>query len=313
MKSNISLIKENVNASASSNQSQATYSESVFEGVTAELTMLTPQLAKRLLKSIKDRPDIEKKQRRVTESNSNLISHVIKNGYFRFNGESIIVSDKGYIMDGQHRLLAVIKTGIAIPVLIVYGIDEDAMDTIDQNKKRTPSDIFNINGYDTTISSVAPSVARYDIHILGGSAVAFSAGGRSNAVSSHELVSHYEANEGLKNGVDWAIRNACQGAPYTKPIIAYMHYATCHLNGASTEFLSGLLTGAGLANDDPRLYIRTRIMKELTGTKKTPIHFKAAWLIRAALADMENEVVSKGSLFKSDPITQCDRLRELLD
>lgn len=59
-------------------------------------------------------------------------------GRFVFNGETIKISAKGKLLDGQHRLTACVETGVTFESLIVVGLPEDAGDTVDQGARRLP-------------------------------------------------------------------------------------------------------------------------------------------------------------------------------
>lgn len=71
----------------------------------------------------------------------------IKKDKFRFNGSSIVVSDTGVLLDGQHRLMALESAkNKFIKVVLVTGVKEDVMDTIDTGTKRTAADVLSLNG-----------------------------------------------------------------------------------------------------------------------------------------------------------------------
>lgn len=72
---------------------------------------------------------------------------IIKNGMFKFNGASIVISEDGILLDGQHRLMAVEElTGYKIKTVLVTGVKQNTMQTIDIGSKRTNADFFSLNG-----------------------------------------------------------------------------------------------------------------------------------------------------------------------
>lgn len=71
-------------------------------------------------------------------------------------GETIKISKTKKLLDGQHRLYAVIKSGVAIRFTIATGLDDDIFDVIDTGSNRNASDIFKIAGI--KYSSMLPSV-----------------------------------------------------------------------------------------------------------------------------------------------------------
>lgn len=70
----------------------------------------------------------------------------INNDKFEFNGSSIVISKDGILLDGQHRLMALEQSdNKKIEVVLVTGIEEKTMSTIDIGAKRTASDVLKIN------------------------------------------------------------------------------------------------------------------------------------------------------------------------
>ncbi len=78
-------------------------------------TLITPEIASELLKA-------NTINRRIKESVVGYLAGEMKNGNFVYNGESIIVSDTGRLLDGQHRLLAIKYSGVSVYVNLVVGV-----------------------------------------------------------------------------------------------------------------------------------------------------------------------------------------------
>ena len=64
-----------------------------------------------------------------------------------FNGAAILISNTNELLDGQHRLSAIIESGENQVVLIVRGIDPIAMSTIDAGRKRSYADSLKMRGF----------------------------------------------------------------------------------------------------------------------------------------------------------------------
>lgn len=69
--------------------------------ITAKVETITPEIAKTMLGE-------NVNNRRISRDNVNLFAREIRNGEWRFNGEAIKFGKDGRLLDGQHRLLAVI-------------------------------------------------------------------------------------------------------------------------------------------------------------------------------------------------------------
>lgn len=68
-------------------------------------------------------------------------------GKWALNGESIVLDDNGNVIDGQHRLRAIIKAGVPIKSLVVRGADHSVFPTFDIGAKRGGKDVLSIAGY----------------------------------------------------------------------------------------------------------------------------------------------------------------------
>lgn len=113
--------------------------EEVF--VQAVRTLVTPEFAAELLTR-------NTGNRKVIKTWVDQLAQDMTRGRWQENGETIIVSRSGKILDGQHRLLAVIKSGRPVYMLILFGISDDrkVMASIDQGKNRTVANILQMAG-----------------------------------------------------------------------------------------------------------------------------------------------------------------------
>jgi hypothetical protein len=72
----------------------------------------------------------------------------MKEGKFNTkNTQAIGFYSDGRLHNGQHRARAIVDTNMSQRFLVWFGLDEDAGDTIDQNKKRTPAQALARRGY----------------------------------------------------------------------------------------------------------------------------------------------------------------------
>ncbi len=106
---------------------------------TAEIVMLTPKKAAELLR----RND---NNRVINVTLVNRLAETISSGMWSFNGEAIIVSKDGDLNDGQHRCLAVLKTGIAVPTVLVTGVERKTRYTVDTGAKRSRHHLLQMRG-----------------------------------------------------------------------------------------------------------------------------------------------------------------------
>lgn len=84
-------------------------------------------------------------------------------GRWRTNGDTICVNGSRLI-DGQHRLHAIVKSGQSFPLLLVEGLPDDVFTTKDCGKRRTASNVLAIDGekHYRRLAAAVQYVARYD-------------------------------------------------------------------------------------------------------------------------------------------------------
>lgn len=98
---------------------------------------ITPELANELL----NRNGIN---RNLNQRLVDGLVHEMKTGNWKLTGQGITISKTGKLLDGQHRLSAIIQYGKGVQMLIIYGIDDEAFAVYDCGKKRSARDIFDI-------------------------------------------------------------------------------------------------------------------------------------------------------------------------
>lgn len=82
-------------------------------------------------------------RKRVRSRVANLAS-AIKRGEWVPDGNPIRITDKGILLDGQHRCAAIVEADIAVPVILVTGLSADSRLVMDTGKARTFSDYLTI-------------------------------------------------------------------------------------------------------------------------------------------------------------------------
>ena len=90
----------------------------------------------------------------------NYYAYQMQEGLWKSNGEGIQFSKTGRLLNGQHRLMAIIKANMPIKLFCVYNIDDDAFVTYDQQYTRTAAHLFTMKGYKNA-NNKAAFVNRY--------------------------------------------------------------------------------------------------------------------------------------------------------
>lgn len=91
---------------------------------TLEKIILTPETAAELLNhNTMNRP--------LRQPHVNRIAAQIASGKWQFNGDTIKISDTGDVLDGQHRLWAIMEAKVPVETIVVRGIEKEAFSTMD--------------------------------------------------------------------------------------------------------------------------------------------------------------------------------------
>jgi len=106
----------------------------------AEIITLNPEKAKQLL-------EMNINNRKLKTNYKNGYVKQMKEGNWKENGEPIILDTNGIVKDGQHRLYAVIESGVSYKVPLISNVSPDVMDTIDTGTNRSISDVLELNGF----------------------------------------------------------------------------------------------------------------------------------------------------------------------
>lgn len=148
--------------------------------------LITPDYAKELLAD-------NDHNRKVSGANVTTIAQALTNKEWKVSGQTIVISKNGTLMDGQHRLLAVMQTGISMEHCIVRGVEDEVFKVIDIGKNRSGADVLSIAHIDRSskIAKVIKMHKAYENRHMT----------RLAKLSNTELLTAYEANNVMYIGM----------------------------------------------------------------------------------------------------------------
>tara|TARA_B110000908_G_scaffold100108_1_gene118158 strand:+ start:2451 stop:3308 length:858 start_codon:yes stop_codon:yes gene_type:complete len=125
--------------------------------LSVDLVYITPQVAQKYLSH-------NTQNRKESPRNVNFLVDQMKKGLFLENGESIVFDVNNNLTDGQHRLMAILKSGIPYHIPVVRGVQKNTMATYDTGKNRSSIDILNLNGFKnaTNLSALVKLIYKYE-------------------------------------------------------------------------------------------------------------------------------------------------------
>lgn len=114
---------------------------------------ITPELAAKLLTA-------NTSNRPLNETQVAFFESQLKRGEMLLTHQGIAISRHGRLLDGQHRLTAIVRTGIPAQILVAKGLPENVFTVLDTGNKRTASDVLGIDGAANS-SILASSIRLY--------------------------------------------------------------------------------------------------------------------------------------------------------
>lgn len=164
------------------------------------------------------------KNRPISKSNVEFLASQMKDGLFKYNGDTIRVDRNGNLLDGQHRLSAIIASGTTQMMTVIGGLDPETFLTIDQGRKRTAGDLFATSGV-TTATHGGYSAASKWLLIIEKKMLPSSY--RSLAGRNDLVIECFKHNEKLlRDGLRYANRErVVKIMPRTVGAAVFAHYA----------------------------------------------------------------------------------------
>lgn len=222
----------------------------------------------------------------------------IQAGNWAMNGETIKFDTNGVLLDGQHRLSAIVKADTPVDLLVVTGLDAATQHTMDAGAKRTTADAFKLTDEKHTVL-LAAIVRRVWAWERGDFRLSLNV-----APTITEAQDFLAANPSLRRSAEIGSRVRGQFKYAPASITGVAHFLFNRISPDDTAFFFVRLgDGAELCAGHPILTLRKRMLSDFEGSKKVFDHAQLATLIRAWNAMRAGQ---KPTHFK--PIAADDRM-----
>lgn len=119
-----------------------------------EIRTVTPKQAQKML----DDWNIE--NRKVRPNHINWLSGQIERGEFLLTHQGIAFTESGRLVDGQHRLMAIVKANKPTKMLVATELDEDVFKVIDCGENRSLADRTHLDKRVTEVLRPAVSALK---------------------------------------------------------------------------------------------------------------------------------------------------------
>jgi hypothetical protein len=225
------------------------------------------------------------KNRKISQTKISQTCSDIAAGRFLVNGESVIFDSNGMLIDGQHRLFACVSSNVEIVSLCAFGIDPEAMRTIDLGKGRTVGDIAQIEGVPNgnSVAAIARILLAYE-HNKGETF------GRPSDLSSNQVIDYIKQNSDIIEIDRWAstFQTALRGISSRTVFAAARIILERRYGPIIIEYLEQLGSGANIGPSDAAFVIRRRLF----GARKTNALIMEA-ILKGAVHFVKGRTVSR--------------------
>lgn len=240
--------------------------------IKVEKKLVTPAVAEQLLRN-------NIKNRALSRTNLQRLVDQMNDGEWQEEtGESIKIASDGTLLDGQHRLTAIIQSGKSYEFLIISNLPNEAFNVIDTGKIRSSGDSLHIMGV-KNYTNVAAMIKKY----------LYLKNGKYHNKQTDSLASTTKIVEEYRNAPEqWGNIFKRSNQLYLQsnrmiqqPMIgAFIKYLSETEPDECDVFFQKLCSGIGIEDErDPIYILRNMLIENQISDKKMMVSAKNAYLI----------------------------------
>lgn len=191
------------------------------------------------------------------------IVHDIKHNNWRSNAEAIKFDWFGRLMDGQHRLWAIVESGVTIETLVAFNVNPEAADTMNSGVTDTVQDFARRHDGVAYAERVAAWARTW--YMING--------------SRHPKLTNAQFKEWREKHaveINWALATCVEGktscTATTAPVVGAMMFAHQTNPSMVTEFAKVLISDEGLVAKTPVFVLHNFLYKTLRNHRDTGYH-----------------------------------------
>jgi hypothetical protein len=230
----------------------------------AELRTITPQWASKIL------AERNSGNRAMSRLHVEALAKEMRRGKWKVNGDTICVNG-ARLIDGQHRLAAVVLSGVTIQSFVIEGLSSDVFDTKDVGKRRSAGDTLGVRG-EKDANRLAAMLQLIDKYMTGRSE-------KSVNYSNTEIEELLEKYPDARHSVQTSYKNK---GLITPSVLDACHYLFSRKDpDLASEFVEKVVRGAGLEEGTPWYVLRERLVGNSLSKAKLSRTYLMALCIKA--------------------------------
>ena len=250
---------------------QGTYMSSLYK---TQRVNVTPLIANQWLET-------QEGNRPVKQTVVERYAMSMRDGEWAETGETIKFDIHEHLIDGQHRLFAVMEAELIIPFEVVWGLPTSARDRMDTGSIRSGSDVLGMHGVSYP-RAVFPALGILKSYLAGQLPSIYHSG--RNRISNAEAYDMFLQHPGIEHSATVTANINMLRRLMPRSYAAFLHYIFSNVSAeANGTFWAKLVSGADLGRDDAVLHLRERLIanKSATGRLKMDITTFLALSIKA--------------------------------
>lgn len=237
------------------------------KAIYTETVTVTPKLAEQWLNG-------NTHNRALRDPHVAFLASEITGGRWKENGETIKFAPDKQLIDGQHRLFAVIEAGKSIRALVAWNVPRDSFHTIDVGAGRTAGDTLGVDGEEQGPAVAAALMALDDLVSRNGAKP-------SCRVPNGRVRQLLEENPDIRIAVSDVKQTKLGKILPNGPAAALLYLFKRKDAVLAGVFAQAVATGVGLAGDDPFYQLREMLQRNQKEKAKLPRMYIMAVTIKA--------------------------------
>lgn len=218
-----------------------------------ETCFIDPQQAEELL-------TLNTSNRPMNKAHVSFLAEQMRTNSWQFAGDPIRISESGVLLDGQHRLAAIVESGTTQLILILRNLPNETFHVMDTGRMRKSGDVVAIAGHKNAalLASVARSIVNYQRGVIGNT---LTNSGRvvGKVVTNKEILEFIDTID-LQPYILTAMKWYRQCNYLSNSEYAFFYFVFSEKSETdAVQFFDSFASGANLSLESPILALRKKI------------------------------------------------------
>lgn len=222
-------------------------------------------------------------------------------GRWQLNGEAVKFSTSGQLLDGQHRLLAIILAGLTVPMFVVTGLPPEAQENMDTGRQRTAGNVLALQGEKNAQALTAAVRLALTMEAAAGGAP-----GRPEW-STAEVLAWLDRNPDMREAVAVS-QTVARQADCLPSVVAFTLWRLSRIDAdAARRFWIDAAEKVGLTPGDPVLALTRRLAEGRRNRERLRAETLVSAVYRVWNARRRGQALSKVQLTKAgEPVAMVE-------